>query len=741
MTVGARGFGTRTVYEDFQASRKVTIRVYRPELQWPMYGATPDRAQAQSHIRLRPPFRTRLEPSGSATLIEFPAVVDDGVAYIGNARGTIRAISMRFGRVLWRHDTPYGKMASSPAVVGRELVYHTMDGHVFVLDRATGRLRWHFDVGSPVESSPIVRHGIDYFGAWNGRLYALDLRTRRLRWTRSLGAKITSSAAIAGGRLFIGDYGGRLWAISPRTGATRWARSVNGRVYGTPAVAGGRVFVPSSTGGSLTAFSVTGRYLWRVGTGAYVYSSPAAWGGRVFFGSYNGVFYGVSAASGRVLWTRRHGRADLGRRRRRRRRRVRRQLRAPDRRRRRAHRAAFCCVSGTGITFPSPETGCAYFFTATLVSMQWSQAFRETSHRHPSQATPAAHAQMRRAAAGVAAVLALAVPAVAQASTTHDAAARAEGHHACSCAPLGEARRRAALQHGGDARARATSRRCRGCARDVIASQLSQMTPLSDSYTSPRALSLFSQLETNLDYLETHRLPTVRVDVTDDDGVVYRWFPRLGLEFHPLANFGALNNAAATGDVDATRDARRRARRARDPARPAPALGVPVPFLGRPSAVGFRHGAGRGRAVARARFGAPPGSRARRGCGARLRIGAAVPALAAERPLDPPLRVQRPGGAERAAPGDPLAPRVLADRQRTRVLRRSRSGCRPRRRRSSRASTPATGRATSSAAPTRRASTRSSSPTCSRSSRARRRTRSGSRRRSASTRTTTTRRR
>jgi outer membrane protein assembly factor BamB len=302
VTVGARGFGTRTVFERFRKSRKATIRVYRPELQWPMYGATPQRAQAQTHIRLRPPFRT-VWSVGLGTLIEFPAVVDDGVAYIGNARATIRAISMRFGRVLWRHDTPHGKMASSPAVVGRDLVYHTMDGHVYVLDRATGRLRWHRYVGSPIESSPIVRRGVDYFGAWNGGVYALDLRTRRFRWTRWLGAKITSSAAIFGGRLFIGDYGGRLWALSPRTGRTRWVGGVNGRIYGTPAVAGGRVFVPSSTGGSLTAFSVTGRYLWRVNTGSYVYSSPAAWGGRVFFGSYNGYFYGVSASSGHVLWT------------------------------------------------------------------------------------------------------------------------------------------------------------------------------------------------------------------------------------------------------------------------------------------------------------------------------------------------------------------------------------------------------------------------------------------------------
>jgi outer membrane protein assembly factor BamB len=302
VTVAARGFETRTVPVDFEARRKRQVRIYRPELQWPMYGATPQRSQAQQHIRLRPPFRT-VWSRGMGTLIEFPAVVDDGAAYIGNAQATIRAVSMRSGRVLWRHDTPHGKMASSPAIDGDRLVYHTMDGHVYVLDRDSGRLRWSYYVGSPIESSPIVRGTLDWFGAWNGHVYALDLRTRRLRWERSLGAKITSSAAISRGRLFIGDYAGRLWALSPRTGSTRWVGSVNGRIYGTPAVAGGRVFVPSSTGGSLTAFSQTGRRLWRVNTGSYVYSSPASANGRVFFGSYNGLLYAVSARRGRILWT------------------------------------------------------------------------------------------------------------------------------------------------------------------------------------------------------------------------------------------------------------------------------------------------------------------------------------------------------------------------------------------------------------------------------------------------------
>ena len=302
VTAWAPGYAKRTVRLPFQRRRWLPIRIYRAADQWPMYGANPARTQAHAEIALRPPFRV-VWSRGIGSLIEFPAVVSDGVAYIANFRGIVRAISMRSGKVAWRRDTPNGKMAASPAVVGDELVVHGMDGHVWVLDRANGRVLWRYRVGSPIESSPVVRRGVDYFGAWNGNVYALDLRRRRVRWVYRSGYKITSSAALAGGKVFIGDYGGRLLALSMTTGRPRWISSVDGRVYGTPAVAGGRVFVPSSTGNSLTAFSAGGRYLWRVETGGYVYSSPAVWAGRVYFGSYDGRLYAVSARTGSVLWT------------------------------------------------------------------------------------------------------------------------------------------------------------------------------------------------------------------------------------------------------------------------------------------------------------------------------------------------------------------------------------------------------------------------------------------------------
>ena len=285
----------------FRMRKKVVVRIYRRSLQWTLYGAGPARTQAHKAITVRPPFKIRWS-RGFGTLIEFPAVVSEGVGYVGNLRGPSYAFAMRDGRVAGKRRLRE-KMAASPAIVRDLLIVHTMRGRVWVLKRSNGKPVWSFSTGSRIESSPIVRYGVDYFGAHNGRIYALDLERRRFRWTRGGNCKITSSVAISGGTLFLGDYCGRVLAVRSRTGGTIWARRVNGKVYGTPAVLGRRLFVPSSTGGSVTAFTTGGRSLWRVGTGSYVYSSPAAWAGRVYFGSYNGRMYAVSASNGRVLWS------------------------------------------------------------------------------------------------------------------------------------------------------------------------------------------------------------------------------------------------------------------------------------------------------------------------------------------------------------------------------------------------------------------------------------------------------
>jgi hypothetical protein len=79
-----------------------------------------------------------------------------------------------------------------------------------------------------------------------------------------------------------------------------------------------------------------------------------------------------------------------------------------------------------------------------------------------------------------------------------------------------------------------------------LRSQLEQAAAVAPVLTAPRALAVFSQLEVNDDWFARHGAPASQTDLTDADGIVYRYFPGRGFEFHPLANFGALNAAAAS---------------------------------------------------------------------------------------------------------------------------------------------------------------------------------------------------
>ncbi len=301
--VSAPGYATRRFRLQFAERRRYTIQIYREELQWPFFGATLARTQAHPAIELRPPFRT-VWSRGVGSLVEFPAAVWEGIAYVNTLEGLLYAISMRDGRVLWTQQTGT-KTASTPAVdpASRSLLVTTMvPGDFQVRDLTTGKLRWRFSTGL-TEPSPIVVDGVAYFAATNGNVYALDLETREPRWVFSGGSKITASPALADGRIYVGDYSGNVFCLNAASGDLVWTGSAGDRVYGTVAVAGGRVFVPSVFAGLSALDADTGGTLWRIPVSAYLYSSPAVYQGRVFFGDYTGRVSAAAVSSGAILWT------------------------------------------------------------------------------------------------------------------------------------------------------------------------------------------------------------------------------------------------------------------------------------------------------------------------------------------------------------------------------------------------------------------------------------------------------
>ncbi len=81
---------------------------------------------------------------------------------------------------------------------------------------------------------------------------------------------------------------------------------------------------------------------------------------------------------------------------------------------------------------------------------------------------------------------------------------------------------------------------------------LEQVGALGRGLTSPRAVAVFGQLQANDAYFARHGVPAGGLDITAADGVVYRYFAGRCFEFHPLAEFGALNARVAAKDVAGT---------------------------------------------------------------------------------------------------------------------------------------------------------------------------------------------
>jgi peptidoglycan hydrolase-like protein with peptidoglycan-binding domain len=69
-------------------------------------------------------------------------------------------------------------------------------------------------------------------------------------------------------------------------------------------------------------------------------------------------------------------------------------------------------------------------------------------------------------------------------------------------------------------------------------------------YDETRALTLFSMLKANADYLVKRAPPAQFTDTRAANGVIYRYINNHGFQFHPLANFARLNNLVKKGRRD-----------------------------------------------------------------------------------------------------------------------------------------------------------------------------------------------
>lgn len=245
----------------------------------------------------------------------------DGVLYLGDWTGSVRALDAATGTQRWATDLQNPYIGGSPALEGDRLFVGEFNAKVTALDKATGAKLWSTPVGdgpgSAVFGAPIVVDGLVIVGVasfqeftspqgatFRGHVVALDAATGAEAWrfwttdndaTSGPGIAIWSALSADAGRHLVfvptgnnyeppaGPFSDAVLALDSRTGKLVWARRfTEGDVW---TLGGDGEGPDADVGAPPNLIDVAGR--------------PA-----VGVGDKGGTFWALDRTTGEVLWKR-----------------------------------------------------------------------------------------------------------------------------------------------------------------------------------------------------------------------------------------------------------------------------------------------------------------------------------------------------------------------------------------------------------------------------------------------------
>jgi polyvinyl alcohol dehydrogenase (cytochrome) len=193
-------------------------------------------------------------------------IVVDGVVYVGDWTGQLRALDAATGEEVWHHDLDTYYVGGAAAVDGDQVFVATFEAQIVALDRATGEVRWTKDVddqpAAVVFGSPIAVDGMVIVGlasaeeftsgaeaSFHGNVVALDAETGDEIWryftspesaTESPGVSVWSTVTVDTEREHVyvttgnsygpepSDHGDAVIALDLTTGEELWLNQFTG---------------------------------------------------------------------------------------------------------------------------------------------------------------------------------------------------------------------------------------------------------------------------------------------------------------------------------------------------------------------------------------------------------------------------------------------------------------------------------------------------------------------------------
>ena len=128
-----------------------------------------------------PTIQVGFQLEDTASIFAGPCIIDGKTLIYANSVGTIKAINIASGKVVWENRIN-GSVYSTPVNGKSTVAVGTIDGKIMGFDLKSGTQLWEVEVGTPVLAEGIVENDELYIGGGSTAFYKIDMTTGKVIW-------------------------------------------------------------------------------------------------------------------------------------------------------------------------------------------------------------------------------------------------------------------------------------------------------------------------------------------------------------------------------------------------------------------------------------------------------------------------------------------------------------------------------------------------------------------------------
>ena len=212
------------------------------------------------------------------------------------------------GALRWSYETG-DQVLSSPVFYNGCVLTGSDDGWLYCFDTGTGDVLWKYKTEGEIQSTPLISGGKLYFGSFDGFFRCLEPPGNNYSrptevWSYETESQILSSAHLYGDSILFGCNDGYLYRLT-MDGDLIWRGEVGGEIWGSPAIdeKGGRAIIGNIQGMVKSFYLKNGTVEWSKAI-YEAYSSGLLFQGRYYApGGEDNTLYCMNPANGSDIWT------------------------------------------------------------------------------------------------------------------------------------------------------------------------------------------------------------------------------------------------------------------------------------------------------------------------------------------------------------------------------------------------------------------------------------------------------